>query len=57
VQLNGTFSVIAFGVGSSGVPGTDTGSFTISVVPEPGSLILVGLGALGISGFTWRRRR
>jgi len=26
-------------------------------VPEPGSLTLVGLGALGLAGYAWRRRR
>ena len=56
VQLNGTFTTIAFGVGASG-PGADIGggSFTMSIVPEPRSLILVGLGALGAAGFTRRR--
>ncbi len=56
VRLNGTFTTIGIGVGASG-PGSDIGggSFTISIVPEPGSLILVGLGALGIVGFTRRR--
>lgn len=58
VQLNGTFSTIAFGVGASG-PGADIngGSFTLSIVPEPGSLVLAGLGALSMVGFTRRRGR
>lgn len=58
VQLNGTFSTITFGVGAGG-PGADIngGSFTVSIVPEPGSVMLAGLGALGMVGFTRRRRR
>ena len=58
VQLNGTFSTINIGVGASG-PGTDIGggSFTLSVVPEPGSLILAGIGALSLAGFSRRRGR
>jgi len=27
-----------------------------SQVPEPGSLVLLGLGGLGLMGYTWRRR-
>lgn len=58
VQLNGTFTTIAFGVGASG-PGADIGggSFTISIVPEPGSMLLMGLGVSCMVGFTRRRAR
>lgn len=57
VQLTGTFSTISFGAGTAG-PGTDDGSFTISIVPEPGSLILAGMGLLSAAGFTrWRGRK
>ena len=56
VRLDGTFSTISFGAGTSG-PGTDDGSFTISIVPEPGSLILAGMGLLSAAGFTRRRMR
>ena len=56
VQLNGTFTTVAFGVGTVG-PGTDNGSFTLSIVPEPGSLMLAGMGLLSAAGFTRRRGR
>ena len=55
VQLDGTFSTISFGAGSAGF--SDDGSFTISIVPEPGSLILAGMGLLSAAGFTRRRMR
>jgi len=29
---------------------------SFSQVPEPGSLLLLGLGGLGLMGYTWRRR-
>jgi hypothetical protein len=54
VQLNGTFSSIGFVVDAMG-PFSDNGSFTISAVPEPGSLGLIGLGVVGMTIF--RRRR
>lgn len=52
VQLNGTFSSLTFRVGVNG-PGVDVGggSFTISAVPEPSSMLLVGLSSMGLVGF------
>jgi hypothetical protein len=29
----------------------------VSTVPEPGSVLLLGLGGLGLAGYTWRRRK
>ncbi len=58
VRLNGTFTTIGFGIGASG-PGADFGggSFTLSIssVPEPSSLILAGLGALGVVALATKR--
>ena len=56
VRLTGTFSTVNFAAGTAG-PFADDGSFTLSIVPEPGSLILAGIGALGMAGFTRRRGR
>jgi hypothetical protein len=38
-------------------PGTGSGSFSEVASPEPSSLVLLGLGSLGMAGYSWRRRR
>jgi hypothetical protein len=43
VRINGTFSTVNFVTDAMG-PFSDSGSFTLSIVPEPASLLLVGLG-------------
>lgn len=55
VQLNGTLSAIVFAVDAFGPTGDSGGSFTISIVPEPSSMLLAGLGALGLAGLIRRR--
>ncbi len=36
----------------------DAGTFAFhSATPEPGSLALLGIGAVGLGGYAWRRRR
>ena len=53
VKLNGTFTTIGFAVDAG--PFSDSGSFTISTVPEPSSLVLAGLGVVGVAIFSRRR--
>lgn len=52
VQLNGTFTSLTVAIGTLG-PFSDSGSFTLSVVPEPSAFILSGLG---LAGFFFRMR-
>jgi hypothetical protein len=40
-----------------GLSGTFSFAFAPSAIPEPGSLTLLALGALGVAGYGWRRRR
>jgi hypothetical protein len=32
-------------------------SFEYTTVPEPGTLVLLGMGGLGLLAYAWRRRR
>jgi hypothetical protein len=47
-----TFTVIGGGAISQG-----TGEWTVTETPEPVSLTLLGIGAAGLLGYGWRRRR
>jgi len=54
-------SFLHFGV-CDGVFGDNTGAYNIEVtqltpVPEPSTFVLLGLGAISLLGYAWRRRR
>ena len=57
--LDPTKSLVAFGVfGCTGCPGlseTFADDFVVNVVPEPGSMILLGTGLIGAAGVARRR--
>lgn len=55
VQLMGTFSSLTIAVRQDGRG--DSGSFTLSTVPEPSSLLLVGSCLAGLVGSGWRHRK
>jgi hypothetical protein len=42
---------------SDGNGGVTYGSFEVSAVPEPASMVSLSLGAATLLGFTWRRRK
>jgi hypothetical protein len=65
LNVPGSFVTTAFGINNAGQivgyyldgAGTQHGFLaTLTTVPEPSTLFLVGIGTLGASGFAWRRR-
>ena len=44
-------------VGFGGRPGSSQEAFLLTPIPEPSTLVLLGIGALGLLGRAWRRRK
>ena len=54
----GAFSIVAGNTLPGGVAYVAIDySYSPSAVPEPGSMVLAGLAALGMAGMGWRQRR
>ena len=51
--INNKGQIVGYGSNPSGT----THAFLLSPVPEPSSLVLLGLGAVGLAGRVWRKRR
>jgi hypothetical protein len=43
-------------LGPQGIGGSNMYGVIVAPVPEPGSLVLLGLGVLGLAGYGWRKR-
>ena len=56
VELLGTFTSLTINVDNPDGNG-DGGSFTLATTPEPGSIILLGAGMLGLAGMMRRKSR
>lgn len=59
---NGRLSFVGPGGGTAtafatGLPGAESVAFVPTVVPEPSTLVLACVGAAGLWGYGWRRRR
>jgi hypothetical protein len=49
-----TGTIVSTGPTTESVTATYSGS--LAIIPEPASLTLLGLGIVGLGGYTWRRR-
>jgi autotransporter-associated beta strand protein len=56
--LNGSFATLNIPTGDTISYGTRSDSaITLSVVPEPSTLVLLAASALGLAAYAWRKRR
>jgi hypothetical protein len=58
--LNANAWTLALGgdtIGANVGSGGPTGTFSIAAVPEPSTFVLLSMGAVGLLGFAWRRRK
>jgi hypothetical protein len=54
---NFTYNGAFVGLGAAGIPLELFGPTLTTATPEPASLTLLGVGAVGLIGYGWRRRR
>ena len=51
--VNDSGQIVGYGINSTGV----THAFLLTPIPEPSTFVLLGVGAISLLAFAWRRRR